>query len=146
MSPASALLLAAYLAHPARVAPPADALEVGHAALEAEARWQLPAGILLAVILAEAGGRARLVTRERHGCSVGPAQVYVPGCHRARVQRLLVLAVNLDRAGALLAGSRRLCGQHARWRACRTHWVGGYNGGSPGYAARVVAIWRRIAP
>jgi len=146
VSPASAVLLAAYLAAPQRVAPEAEARAVGVEALRAEESWGLPAGLLLATILAESGGRRRLVTRERRGCSVGPAQVYVPGCHRERVQRLLVLSTNLTRAGALLDGSRRRCERHPRWRACRRWEYGLYNSGSSTWSSRVLAIWRRIAP
>lgn len=111
-------------------------------AREAEVRHALPPALLVAVILHESGGRQRLVSRERGGaCSVGPAQVLVPGCDRARLRRLLVLSAGLDAAGAIAARGRLVCARHPRWRCCRAHWIGAYNAGSPRYAARVLRAW-----
>lgn len=111
----------------------------------AEARWALPPLLLCAVVLHESGGRQRLVVRERDGhCSVGAAQVLVPGCERERVQRLLVLSVNLDEGARVLVRARERCRRHPRWAMCRVHFVGAYNGGSRSYASRVLRVWRRL--
>jgi len=111
----------------------------------AEVRHDLPPLLLLAVVLHESGGRERLVTRERGGhCSAGVAQVLVPGCDRARLQRLLVLATNLDAGAAVLARSRRLCARHPRWAACRRSEFALYNAGSRAWWPHVERIWRRL--
>lgn len=111
----------------------------------AEVRWQLPPLLLVAVILHESGGRQRLVVRERGGhCSVGAAQVLVPGCERARVQRLLVLSTNLDQGAAVLSRSRVTCRRHPRWRACRRSEWALYNAGSTKWWRGVERKWERL--
>ncbi len=112
---------------------------------EAEVRWALPPALLVAVVLHESSGRQRLITRERGGhCSVGAGQVMVRGCHRERVQRLLVLSVNLDAAARVLDRSRRLCEAHRRWSACRRSRWALYNAGSATWWGGVARIWRRL--
>lgn len=110
----------------------------------AEARYDLPAGLLLAVCLHETRGRSVVVRESRGRCSAGPCQVLAPDCDRARLQRLLVLSVNVDLAARVLVRARETCRRHPGWRCCRDHWVGAYNGGSRGYARRVLAVWRRL--
>lgn len=110
----------------------------------AEARYDLPSGLLLAVCVHESRGR-NLITRELGGhCSIGPAQVLVRGCERARLRRLLVLSVNADAGAQVASWARETCRKHPGWACCRDHWIGCYNSRSPGYARRVLAVWRRL--
>ncbi len=114
-------------------------------ARQAELRYQLPPLLLAAVVLAESGGRQRLVTPEHSGhCSAGAAQVLIRGCDHARLQRLLVLSTNLDRGAAILASSARTCSRHPNWEACRRSRWARYNTGSRTWWPRVAAIWRQL--
>lgn len=110
----------------------------------AEARWELPPLLLVAVCLHESRGR-NIVTGERDGhCSAGPAQVLVRGCDRERLRRMLVLSVNLDEAGRLLARSRDVCSRRPRWAACKRSPFALYNSGSSRWWRGVSRIWDRL--
>ena len=111
----------------------------------AEVRHALPPLIITAICAHESGFRQRLVTREKHGhCSAGAAQVLVRGCDRARVQRLLVLSVNLDAGARILASSRATCRRHPRWGACRRSEWALYNANSSRWWSGVARKWRRL--
>jgi hypothetical protein len=111
----------------------------------AEVEHAIPPLLLVAVIAHESGFRQRLVTREKHGhCSAGAAQVLVRGCDRARVQRLLVLSVNLDAGARILASSRATCRRHPRWGACWRSEYALYNARSERWWSGVARKWRRL--
>lgn len=114
----------------------------------AEVSHGLPPGLLAAVVMHESNGHASLVTPERHGCSVGLGQVYLPGCLATLRRRLQDAPTNLAAAATLLGAARRRCAhpgaKPGHNRCCRPHWLQGYNCGSPGYAERVLKRWRRM--
>jgi hypothetical protein len=130
-----ALLALALLAQPEAQVSRRAARELVSASLAAEQAHGVPTGLLVAVALAETGGRAR-TRRERHGCSVGPWQLYLPGCPEAAVWALQAagLAAQAHGAAWLLAARRR--SQGCPWR--------GYNPGSRGWCRRVEEIHRRL--
>jgi hypothetical protein len=98
---------------------------------------------LLAVILVESGGR-RIVTSERGGCSVGPGQVYINACNKARMMRLLELSTNLTASAQILQRSAIKCARHPRWRACRRSKFALYNSMSPTWWDKVSQAWNEI--
>jgi hypothetical protein len=108
------------------------------AASPVESRYGLPPRLLVAVVLIESSGRA-IVSRRRRcgGVDVGVGQVHVHEPTRARVRRLLVLSTNLDRAGYLLARSRRLCGDRCRCPEALYNWSGRTR-----WCSRLYARWR----
>lgn len=115
--------------------------------LSAEARYQLPPGLLAAVVMHESSGRkivVRGVGKGRAGCDVGEGQIHVPGCDRRRMRTLLTLSVNVNEAGRLLARSRSRCSRSVPPRFCRRSEWAGYNAGSPGWWGRVARVWRRF--
>lgn len=116
------------------------------AATPVESRYALPAGLLVAVVLCESGGRVRLISRRRFdGCrDYGAGQIHACNPSRRRLALLLALSTNLDRAGQLLAGSRARCARHPRWAACRRSPFALYNSGSRTWAGRVHRAWRRL--
>jgi len=144
------LLVLSFLAAPERLVPEREVRELVAVARAAEERHHLPLGLLLAVVLAESGGRRNLVVRwtgkNRLGCDTGAGQVHVPMCEQERVRRLLLLSVNLDRSASLLARSERRCLSDKRphLRACRRSPWALYNAGSTRWWPRVARIWRRL--
>lgn len=145
--PASADMLAAFRAQPQCRVGASKARRIVAEVQRVEARYALPSALLAAVVLAESGG-LKLIARGRgkggRGCDSGEGQIHVPDCDRRRLQRLLVLSTNLDRAGYLLARSRTFCAAHPRWVSCRRSEWARYNGGSPTWWGRVAKIWRRL--
>lgn len=137
-------LAAAVLAQPECMMSDGEALRLVAVASNAEKRHGLPAGLLVAVALAESGGKRRLVSRHRKGCDAGAGQVHVPGCHSGRLERLLQLSVNLDASASVLAKSRARCARSPRLRFCKISPWAGYNAGSPRWWPRVYSIWRRL--
>ena len=133
------------------------------AASPVEQRYDLPAGLLVAVVLVESGGRAGLISRRRKcgGVDVGAGQIHVHidqlrfarvlafptfaiSVDQRRIRQLFALSVNLDRAGKILASSRKRCRAHPRWTACRRSEFALYNAGSRTWAGRVHRAWRRL--
>lgn len=119
-----------------------EALALAGYVLEAERRYHLPHLLLAAVVLHESGGRS-VVAHHRHGCDVGPAQVYVPGC-QARMRWLLSdQRLNVMAGARLLSWSRSRCRRHPVGPCRRSKWAL-YNGGSSSWWPAVERIWRRL--
>lgn len=115
------------------------------AASPVEARYGLPSRLLVAVVMAESGGRA-VVSRRRScgGVDVGVAQIHVHNRDQRRVRQLLVLATNLDRAAYLLARSRERCSKpRSRCVCLEAHY--NWNGRTK-WCRRVHRIWRELRP
>jgi len=136
LTTARAVALLALLAAPAGARVPARLVA------QAEARAGLPAGLLASVVWVESRG-LNLVRLHRHGCDVGPAQVYVPGCSPLAVAWLLDPRANLRAAAQVLVWSRMACTATPRRIGCRWCVWGRYNSRSPGWCARVLSRWRR---
>lgn len=111
-----------------------------------EVRWGLDPGILMAVVSHESSGRQRLITQERGGCSAGAAQVYVPGCTRKQVMRLLDLRTNLDAGAKVLSRSRDKCKRNPKLKACRRCVWAFYNAGSGSWCRNVERKWKELLP
>lgn len=104
---------------------------------------RLPTGLLLAVVLAETGGR-NVVSQPRRcgGWDVGYAQVHT---HKhTEIGRLRNLEQNIRTAAGLLVASRDKCSINQRWRVCRRSPWGLYNAGSSTWSTAVHSIWRRL--
>ena len=116
------------------------------AASPIENRYGLPAGLLVAVVLVESGGRPGLISRRRYdGCrDYGAGQIHACNPSRRRLGVLLALSTNLDRAGQILAGSRERCRARPRWAACRRSEWALYNAGSSRWWSRVLRRWRTL--
>jgi hypothetical protein len=135
----AALLALAALAQPQCHARPWEMQRISEEAERASQRHGLPAGLLVAVVLAESGGR-NIISRRRRcgGRDVGVGQIHAHDAQRFR--RLLVLATNLDRAAAILAASRRRCAATAcRCREAHYNW-----NGRTRWCRRVHRIWREL--
>ena len=141
-----ALLALALLADPAYRAPMWQAQELAEEVRAVEVRYGIPAGLLAAIVLAEAGGTRNIISRRRYngGRDYGAGQVHALNPSRRRLALLLTLSTNLDRAGQLLASSRSRCARHPRWAACRRGEFALYNAGSRTWAGRVRRIWTRL--
>jgi len=111
--------------------------------LQEEERWQLPEGLLAAVVLAESGGR-NIVAHHSHGCDVGPGQVFVPGCQSRMRWIFRRPRVSLTVAASILDWSRSRCAGDPELKACRRSRWALYNGGSRFWWRRVERIWRRL--
>jgi hypothetical protein len=136
------LLVAAMLAQPECAASEAKINRVAQQVIVSAHKHGIPTMLLAAVILAESGGR-KIVTRHKYGCDVGEGQIFVPACDRLRMQRLLVLSVNVDRGADLLGESQKRC-MARKIRPClRSKWAL-YNAGSRGWWPRVKRIWGRM--
>jgi len=134
----AALLIASPEYHGARAHAQVLAVEIERA----ERRHHLPALLLASVVLAESGGRNVVsAVRRCGGRDVGPAQVHTH--ERERLQRLLVLSVNLDEGARILVRSRDLCRRRQLAYCRRSHWAG-YNARSLTWWGRVAAIWGRL--
>lgn len=134
------LLALALLSAPESHLKPDEALALAGSVLDAEKRYHLPPMLLAAVVLHESGGR-HITAHHRHGCDVGPAQVYVPGC-QARMRWLLS-----DQRLNVMAGARLLSWSRARCRSrpvgpCRRSEWALYNGGSSSWWPAVNRIWK----
>lgn len=105
-------------------------------------RAGLPPGLLAAGVWHESRGR-NLVRLHRHGCDVGPAQVYVRGCSTLTVAWMLSPRANLAEGARILATSARTCRADPRRLGCRWCIWGRYNPRSPGWCAAVLDRWRR---
>lgn len=140
-----ALLTLALLAQPECRLSEDQARQLAPLILQAESRYQLPDGLLAAVVLAESGGRWQ-VSAPRHdrGRDHGPAQIHLGPATRP-VHDPRTLAGNLLEGARLLARSRDLCLQHPRWKPCRNggYWAL-YNANSERWPHRVQRIWERI--
>lgn len=139
----SAILALAILAHPNNLMTPRQVSYLLVESKRIEEKYHLPESLLVAVVLAESGGRlivARGRGKRRAGCDVGPAQVHVPGCESSRMRRLLVLSVNLEESAKILKWSESKCVARPEISACRRSRWALYNGGSKTWWARVEAI------
>jgi hypothetical protein len=123
-----------------------QAQELAEEVRAVEVRYGIPAGLLAAIVLAEAGGTRNIISRRRYngGRDYGAGQVHALNPSRRRLALLLTLSTNLDRAGQLLASSRSRCARHPRWAACRRGEFALYNAGSRTWAGRVRRIWTRL--
>ena len=140
------LLALAMLAQPECHVGRTRALTIATEALRQEVRYDLPRGLLVAVVLAESGGRkivARRRGKGRRGCDSGEAQIHIPRCDERRLRRLLVLSTNLAEAARLLAQSRQTC-QRRSLTPCEISEWALYNAGSRGGWPRVERIWERL--
>lgn len=140
-------LLAALLAQPEAHIGPQSARALIQASQVMESRFRLPAGLLVAVVLAETGGRdvvARGRGKGRRGCDVGVAQIHVPGCHRSAVAAVRPLLQNLKKAAKILNWSRTRCRKSPSWPGCRQCIWGRYNPGSSTWCLKVLEIWGRL--
>lgn len=124
--------------------PPERVQELAPLILQAESRYQLPEGLLAAVVLAESGGRWQVSAR-RHdgGRDYGPAQIHLGPATRP-VHDPRTLAGNLLEGARLLARSRDVCARHPRWKACRRGPWSLFNANSAKWPRRVDRIWRRL--
>lgn len=140
-----ALLTLAALAEPSCRVGPARMQAIVAEADRASRRHGLPVGLLVAVVLAESGGR-NIISRRRFngGRDIGPAQVHVHAHDPQRLRRLLALSTNLDTGASILASSRSRCARHPGWAACRRSEWALYNANSKTWAPRVLRIWRRL--
>ena len=138
------LLAFAILAQPQTRLDAPGALRLATAATRLERRYNLPRALLVATVLAESGG-LNLVSRHRHGCDVGIAQIYVPRCEPGRVAELRPKAANLEEGARQLDASRRKCSRHPRWRVCAiAPWTLYNSGNARRWWGRVSRIWRRL--
>ena len=140
----AALLALALLADPAYRAPMWEAQQLAETVRAVETRYGIPAGLLAAIVLAEAGGKRNIISRRRYdGCrDYGIGQLHDCSPSRRRLRQLLTLTVNLDRAGYLAAKSRVRCSGPRSGCVClESH----YNwGGRTRWCSRVYRIWRRL--
>lgn len=137
------LVVAAMLAHPLCLVDEMQARHVAQVAIVEERRHHLPSMLLVAVVLHESGGK-KIISRHKHGCDVGPAQIFVRDCKPQRVKSLLLVENNLKTGAKILADSRYFCRKHPRWRACKRSKWALYNAGSPTWSASVMEVWREI--
>lgn len=141
-----ALLALSALADPANRAHPWEVHAIVAEADRASRRHGLPVGLLVAVVLAESGGR-NIISRRRRcgGRDAGYYQVHTHAAvHVLRFRRLLSLEVNTDRGASILASSKARCARHPRWAACKRSSFALYNTNSETWAPRVLRIWRRL--
>lgn len=142
-----AVLIAVLLAQPECRADHRQVQEIVKAAQVVRARYGLPEGLLLAVVLAETGARdvvARGRGRGRVGCDVGVAQIHIPGCPPAKVAQVRPLLQNLTRSAQILAWSRSRCSKSPGWSGCKYCLWGRYNPGSRTWCKKVLRIWKRL--
>lgn len=138
----AALLTLAALSDPACRAHPWEVHAIAVEAERASQRHGLPAGLLLAVVCAESGGR-NIISRRRSdgGRDYGVMQIHARDLSRRRLAILLSLAVNVDRGASILAKSRERCSRARRpCRCLEAH----YNWRSKTWCGRVHRIWRRL--
>jgi hypothetical protein len=143
----SVVLIAAFLAQSECHVGPQQAQEVVRAAQVARVRYGLPEGLLLAVVLAETGGRdvmARGRGKGRVGCDVGVAQIHVPGCFPDKVAQVRPLLQNLIKSAEILSWSRSRCSKSPGWSGCKYCLWGRYNPGSRTWCKKVLRIWERL--
>jgi hypothetical protein len=112
--------------------------------LSAEARYQLPPALLVAVVSHESSGKF-IVTRERQGgCSIGWAQIYAGDCNGERARRFRDMRENVYEGARLLARSRAKCAAHPRWLPCRRWEYSLYNALSAKWSRNVKRIHRGL--
>lgn len=142
-------LIALALMHLGPTCTQAEARALAPAIVWTSQRHAVAADLLAAVVLVETAGSCRLdaFRRERLGCSVGPFQIYCPGCRRSCVRHhsgRSGLRHAANRAGRILELGRRLCaGGSRRWYCRRGQWFARFNPGSRRWASAVDATrWR----
>lgn len=141
------LLLLASLAQPECLVSERKMTHLVAESRKVENKHNLPRGLMMAVVLAESGGRkvvGYFRGENKTGCDVGEAQIHVKKCKRDRMQRLLVLSTNLDVGAKLLSESRKKCELHPRWAACKRGEFALYNEKSKSWWGRVKNIWQNI--
>ena len=134
-----ALLTLAALAEPSCRAHPWQMHALVTEADRASRRHSLPVGLLVAVVLAESGGR-NIISRRRYNGSRdhGVMQINAHHLSKRRLALLLTLEVNTDRGASILASSRSRCaGRACRCLEAHDNW------NSRTWCGRVHAIWRR---
>lgn len=141
------ILVASFLAQPQCRVGPDRARAIVEAAQHSRVQFRLSEGLLLAVVLAETGGRdvvARGRGKGRLGCDVGVAQIHVPGCAKRDVDLVRPLLQNLAKGAQILSWSRSRCVKYPRWYGCKYCRWGRYNPGSRTWCKKVLRIWKNI--
>jgi len=139
----AAVLALAILAQPECRIQPDQARTLARVSLAAEREQELPSGLVAATVLGEAWG-LDLVSRHRHGCDVGQAQIKVPRCDWTVISMIRPQQINLRISALKLHRSRVKCRRWPHLPACKRCIWGLYNPGSKRWCRRVMDIWRRI--
>ena len=144
----TAILLALLLSHPNTQCTKAQARVVVKAAKKAGQRYDVPASLLLSVVIAETGCSNVVATgrgKGRLGCDVGYGQIHIPRCEQRQVVSMLDPYKNLLAAAKILDFSRSHCSRvkPAPHRACRRSQWAMYNPGSSHWSKRVLKIWMK---
>jgi hypothetical protein len=137
----AALMALALLAQPeCRVGSRQAALLAKHI-VAAEEKYDLPSGILAAVVLVESAGRNVVSPVRRDGWrDHGPAQIHsAPSSRKARDLR-----ANLLEGARLLAASRSTCAARPGAPGCKHCPWGRYNAGSTRWCVKVLEIYHRL--